>query len=40
MVFYADALGSGAHNLYKFTKIYSGGELDLEEARLDHQQTI
>lgn len=29
---YADALGSGVRNLYKFTKIYSGGEPDLEEG--------
>ncbi len=29
---YADGLGSGVRNLYKFTKIYSGGEPDLEEG--------
>lgn len=29
---YADSLGSGVRNLYKFTKIYSGGEPDLEEG--------
>lgn len=29
---YADALGSGIRNLYKFTKIYSGGEPDFEEG--------
>ena len=29
---YADALGSGVRNLYKFTKIYSGGEPDFEEG--------
>ena len=29
---YADALGSGVRNLYKFTKIYSGGKPDFEEG--------
>jgi ATP-dependent DNA helicase RecG len=29
---YADTLGSGVHNLYKFTKIYSGGEPILTEG--------
>lgn len=29
---YADALGSGIRNLYKFTKIYSGGEPVFEEG--------
>lgn len=29
---YADSLGSGVRNLYKFTKIYSGGEPDFEEG--------
>lgn len=29
---YADALGSGVRNLYKFTRIYSGGEPDFEEG--------
>ncbi|MCD7957071.1 MAG: putative DNA binding domain-containing protein [Lachnospiraceae bacterium] len=29
---YADGLGSGVRNLYRFTKIYSGGEPDLEEG--------
>ncbi len=29
---YADGLGSGVRNLYKYTKIYSGGEPDLEEG--------
>ncbi|MCM1144566.1 MAG: HTH domain-containing protein, partial [Lachnoclostridium sp.] len=29
---YADSLGSGVRNLYKYTKIYSGGEPDLEEG--------
>ncbi len=29
---YADALGSGVRNLYKFTKIYSGGEPIFEEG--------
>ena len=28
----ADSLGSGVRNLYKFTKIYCGGEPDLEEG--------
>ena len=28
---YADSLGSGVRNLYKYTKIYSGGEPDFEE---------
>jgi ATP-dependent DNA helicase RecG len=28
----ADELGSGVKNLYKFTKIYSGGEPELEEG--------
>lgn len=28
----ADTLGSGVRNLYKYTKIYSGGEPDLEEG--------
>lgn len=31
---YADALGSGVRNLYKYTKIYSGGEPDLEEGEV------
>lgn len=29
---YADSLGSGVRNLYKYTKIYSGGEPDFEEG--------
>jgi ATP-dependent DNA helicase RecG len=29
---YADALGSGVRNLYKYTKIYSGGEPELIEG--------
>jgi ATP-dependent DNA helicase RecG len=29
---YADALGSGVRNLYKYTKIYSGGEPELVEG--------
>lgn len=29
---YADSLGSGVRNLYKFTKIYSGGEPEFEEG--------
>lgn len=29
---YADGLGSGVRNLYKFTRIYCGGEPDLEEG--------
>ncbi|GHS85680.1 hypothetical protein AGMMS49957_02280 [Synergistales bacterium] len=29
---YADALGSGVRNLYKYTKIYSGGEPELVEC--------
>lgn len=29
---YADALGSGVRNLYKFTKIYSGGEPEFQEG--------
>ncbi|WP_373265542.1 DeoR family transcriptional regulator [Hungatella hathewayi] len=28
---YADVLGSGVRNLYKFTRIYSGGEPGFEE---------
>ncbi|MCD8097815.1 MAG: hypothetical protein LUE31_07255 [Lachnospiraceae bacterium] len=31
---YADGLGSGVRNLYRFTKIYSGGEPDLEEGEV------
>lgn len=29
---YADSLGSGVRNLYKYTEIYSGGEPDFEEG--------
>lgn len=29
---YADSLGSGVRNLYKYTKIYSGGEPNFEEG--------
>jgi len=29
---YADSLGSGVRNLYKYTKIYSNAEPDFEEG--------
>ena len=33
---YADSPGSGVRNLYKYTKIYSGGELELIEGDVFH----